>query len=277
MHHSLLIASTTRDLLCSRCGEKKEFYKCCKFNCKICLCKYCLNSCNQNIPNYILNGIGNVSQQVEEYDDDRTVEEEDESSSNDIGDVDDREEDSFANLNDSFDDNFGDFVVSTSDPDLEYGDDHEYIEVDVPIPTTNAAEEAFHIRDSEEQQPINRVSGHVIFNQCGSLLSRRDHEIKGSSKHQFFLQKIHATTNGESVPLLYPESMLFPSIFSFDDPDGFPSVGCIPAPLLCRSMEALGFESIPQHTRTRLTTPFCKFLIFSIKYVLFMFHTNIIA
>ena len=80
-------------------------------------------------------------------------------------------------------------MVSTIDPDLQYGDDHEYIAVNDLIPTTNAEDEAFHIRDTVEQWPINRVSGHVILNQCGSLSSRRDHEIKGSSKHQFFLQK----------------------------------------------------------------------------------------
>jgi hypothetical protein len=104
----------------------------------------------------------------------------------------------------------------------------------------------------------NRVSGHVILNQCGSLLSRRNHDIRGSSKHKFFLQKIHATSDGESIPLLYPESMIFPSIFPFCDPDGIPSLGCIPAPLLSSNIQKYGFESIPQHTRTRITVPFCK-------------------
>lgn len=266
IHHSPLIASTTRDLLCSRCGNKKEFYKCCTFNCKICLCKDCLNSCDQRVPNYVSED-ANVSTNDENGvrfhnntrgDDDnvRTIEEDDESISSSTVDGDENSEISFDDL---FNDNFEDFLISADDPDLAYGDDHDYIAVDdEQIPTTNAAEEAFHIRDEEGQRSINRVSGHVILNQCGSLLSRRDHEIKGSSKHQFFLQKIHSTTNGESIPLLYPESVLFPSIFSFEDPEGFPSVGCIPAPLLCRSMEQLGFESIPQHSRTRLSTPFCK-------------------
>ena len=104
-----------------------------------------------------------------------------------------------------------------------------------------------------------RVSGHVILNQCGSLLSRTNDDIKGSSKHKFFLQKIHSSFDGESIPLLYPESMLFPSIFPFPDPNGNTSVGSIPAPLLSKFMEKRGFESIPQHIRTRLTTPFCKY------------------
>ena len=167
-------------------------------------------------------------------------------------------------VNDSFTDDFGEFLTSTDDADLVCGDDHDYFSNIDNISTTNAGEKAFTIRDANQVNNPNEVSGHVILNQCGSLLSRKDHEINGSSKHNFFLQKIHSTTDGLSIPLLYPESMLFPSIFPFQDPDGFLSLGCIPAPLLSRKMESLGFASIPQHTRTRLTVPFCKFSFTSI-------------
>ena len=260
VHNLPLIASTTRDNMCSRCGEKKEFFKCCNFDCKICLCKVCLDECDENVPNYVRESTDNANDEVDnnqvESSDDRSI---DLGMSDDEEGSDSDEEYSFVSNDDSFDDDFDDFVVTTYDPDLEYGDDHDYVGSNDPIPTTNAAENALQISDARGQRPINRVSGHVILNQCGSLLSRRDHEIKGSSKHQFFLQKIHATSNAECIPLIYPEGVLFPSIFPFDDPDGFASVGCIPAPLLCRSMEQLGFESIPQHTRTRLTIPSCKF------------------
>lgn len=202
MHRSPLIASTTRDLFCSRCGDKKEFYKCCTFNCKMCLCKDCLDTCNQSVTNYVRDGTGNVSQLVEDDDNVSTIDEDDECSSNKTGNGDDSEEDNtFENLDNSFDDNFEDFVVSTSNPDLQYGDEHKLISANDPIPTTNAAEEAFHIRDTVEQWPINRVSEHVILNQCGSLLSWCNYEIKGSSKHQFFLKKIHATSGKCSVTI----------------------------------------------------------------------------
>ena len=142
-------------------------------------------------------------------------------------------------------------------------DSHDYIGNDVTIvPTTNAGETAFIIRDENHHSNSNRVSGHVILNQCGLLLCRKDHEINGSSKHKFWIKKIHSTSMGKSIPLLWPESMIFPSIFPFVDPDGFPSLGCIPAPLLSRKMESLGFASIPQHIQTRLTVPFCKFFLF---------------
>ena len=104
---------------------------------------------------------------------------------------------------------------------------------------------AFTIKLDIQHKKTNKVSGHVILNQCGSLLSRPNHEIKGSSKHNYFLQKIHSTSDGKSIPLLYPESMLFPSIFPFSDTKGFPRVGCLPAPFLSRSLEKKGFDSIP--------------------------------
>ena len=162
------------------------------------------------------------------------------------------------NLNneDKFDDNFEDFVIHAGEPDAYHEENHEYFPPDT-IPTTDTGENAKTIIEDDVLNQ-NRVSGHVILNQCGSLLSRRTHDISGSSKHKFFLQKIHATSDGESIPLLYPESMIFPSIFPFCDPDGIPSLGYIPTPCLSSSIQKYGFESIPQHTRTRLTVPFCK-------------------
>ena len=92
----------------------------------MCLCKDCLDNCDQSVPNYVRDGTGNVSQLVEDDDNVSSIDKDDECSSNSD---DSEEDDSFENLDDSFDDNFEDFVVSTSDPDLQYGDDHEYIAV----------------------------------------------------------------------------------------------------------------------------------------------------
>ena len=171
--------------------RKKGVFNCCNFDCKICLCKTCLDECDKNILNYVRERINNPN---DDEPDNNQVESNDDSSielgmSDDEGDTDDDEEYTFLSNDDSFDDNFEDFVVTTNDPDLEYGDDHDYIGSNDPIPTTSAAENAVQISDARGQRSINRVSGHVILNQCGSLLSRRDHEIKGSSKHQFFCKK----------------------------------------------------------------------------------------
>ena len=93
------------------------------------------------------------------------------------------------NLNneDKFDDNFEDFVIHAGEPDAYHEENHEYFPPDT-IPTTDTGENAQTIIEDDVLNQ-NRVSGHVILNQCGSLLSRRTHDISGSSKHKFFLQK----------------------------------------------------------------------------------------
>ena len=57
------------------------------------------------------------------------------------------------------------------------------------------------------------VIGHVIMNQCGCLHSRKHKDIICYRYQKHFLQMIASVSNEKTVPLLYPESMLFPSIF----------------------------------------------------------------
>lgn len=56
--------------------------------------------------------------------------------------------------------------------------------------------------------------------------------------------------------MLYPELMLFPSIFYYITNDGVISE-TIPSPLLTERIKQFGFESLPQHIRSRLTS--CTF------------------
>ena len=69
-------------------------------------------------------------------------------------------------------------------------------------------------------------------NQCGLLLTRKKHQIRGSRKQKFFIQKLCAISKGTSVPLVYAEAMLFPSIFWKASDDMNSLVGAIPTPLL---------------------------------------------
>ena len=104
------------------------------------------------------------------------------------------------------DDQFDDFIVTVDDPDVFY----DGIDVD-ELPTTDSGDCAFAI---EEVIPDGqRVSGHVLLNQCGSLLDRKSHCINGSKHQKHFLQGIASTSIGNSISLLYPEAMLFISIF----------------------------------------------------------------
>ena len=52
-HKCPLIVSTSRDNHCSNCRKKREAYSCCRIECKICLCKTCINKMNKDVPNFI--------------------------------------------------------------------------------------------------------------------------------------------------------------------------------------------------------------------------------
>ena len=101
------------------------------------------------------------------------------------------------------------------------------------------------------------VSGSTIMNQCGSLLTRKKHQIKGSRKQKFFIQKLCAISKGTSVPLIYAEAMLFPSIFWKASDDMNSLVGALPAPLLNEKIGSFGFMDIAQHVKSRLTSAGC--------------------
>ena len=155
-------------------------------------------------------------------------------------------------------DDIDNFLINTEDTDFLTIDDNDMDtnnHLDY-IPTTNAGQVAMEI---EEQTKYGgsfsniKVSGHVLLNQCGTLLTRKKHQIKGSSAHHFFLQRICATKEFTCVPLVYPEGVLFPSIHWYTAPDKCSIVGSIPAPLLTESIRKFGFASIPLHVRTRLT------------------------
>lgn len=83
------------------------------------------------------------------------------------------------------------------------------------IPTTNSGEVAFLVNEETKYGGSLgncKRSGHVVLNQVGTLLTRNKHQIKGSSTHHYFIHRIHATSDGSSIPLMHPEGILFPSM-----------------------------------------------------------------
>ena len=79
------------------------------------------------------------------------------------------------------------------------------------------------------------VSGHTIMNLCGSLLNRKDNDIISYRFQKHYLQRASSTRCEVSVPLLYPETMLFPSIFYSMVPKCGSMYGSIPSGLLVES------------------------------------------
>ena len=276
-HRLPLIVSTDRTNKCS-CG-KKEKYRCCEFNCDIFLCSKCFESKNQNITTYIesphLPTFTETNNSFLDADDTNNNNDGDSLNSSELDEAVNPESELEEYLNeieqnkyieDEGADNFDDFVMTSNDPDIDLVNDDvgnkndQNLDLTSNLPTTNAGELALTIvHETTYAGTFGNmiVSGHVLLNQCGTLLTRKKHQIKGSSKHHFFLQKIVATCHGSSVPLMYPEGVLFPSIHWKTAPDKLSIVGCLPAPLLIKPMDGCRFASIQSHIRTRLTNPSC--------------------
>ena len=100
------------------------------------------------------------------------------------------------------------------------------------------------------------ISGHIVLNAVGSCLIRRDRPIRTRRYQAAFLERMVSTSKGHSVPLVYPEAMMYPSIFWKDTHDGS-QVGSIPSSLLndSRHCNGHGFASLTDHLRARLTNP----------------------
>ena len=95
------------------------------------------------------------------------------------------------------------FHNEVSDSNLDREEFDNFITHDVPehdenengelddfyIPTTDAGDLAFEIEkndDLKQTRGVN-ISGHVILNFVGTLLTRKQHTLKSSSIHKYFL------------------------------------------------------------------------------------------
>jgi predicted GIY-YIG superfamily endonuclease len=123
------------------------------------------------------------------------------------------------------------------------------------IPTTNAGEIAVAVE--EKTKYGFKFAGSNILNNVGSLLARSGFDICKSRYVNHNIQKLCSVTNCESIPIVYPEGMLFPSIHWKCSVDKCSILGAIPSSLLNANANKYGFASIPQHIRTRLTCPSC--------------------
>ena len=257
-----------------RCG-RIEHLRCPDLECSICICDKCADNHDSNIINEVHEDDAAIT------DDDSLMSPTASDDEDDSGDDNNNNlvsNDEFDEDNDSIDSN-ADFVHGSSGTTLEreafdefvtrgipdafggYDSDDSIIaghenegQDDLHIPTTDAGDLPFEI---EEKNDISQtrgmsISGHVILNFVGTLLTRQRHQLKTSSIHKYFLQRLVATSIGDSISLLFPEGMLFPCIFWLMKEGSL--VGAIPATLLSENTNRFGFASIPQHIRARLTT-----------------------
>ena len=161
---------------------------------------------------------------------------------------------------------FDNFVTTFEDPDIPLNNpDDELRETatqrqnnveddnnDPILPTVDAGSLAYEVEDEIPKVGVH-VSGHNSLNGIGTLLTRREHAVQGSSIAKNMFQKIVSTTIGHPVSLIYPTSTLFPSIYYRSSTDGS-VIGCLPATLYTEKIGSYGFQYIPLHTRSMLTS-----------------------
>jgi len=131
----------------------------------------------------------------------------------------------------------------------EHGGEAEDDDVFLPTTVAGPIPESVVAKDDAHDS----LRGCVILNNCGSLLARTGSKITGTKKNNNMLQRIVSVTEGYCVPLLYPEAMLFPSIF-WHGTNGGEILGAIPSGLLAdnKYLAQVGIASISDHVRMRL-------------------------
>ena len=110
------------------------------------------------------------------------------------------------------------------------------------IPTTDASNLALEV-----EEKVNygfKFAGCNILNGVGSVLSRSNYDIRKNRYVNHNIQKLCSVTNHASIPLLYPEGMLFPSIHWKSAYDNCSIVGAIPSSLLNANATKEGFASV---------------------------------
>ena len=129
-----------------------------------------------------------------------------------------------------------------------YGGSAEDADDDV-IPSTNPGLPHFLI-DADD----TIANLHVLMNKVQRLLVRTRHDFKLKDNERHFIERLVSTSNNHSIPLVYPEAMLFPSIFWKLLGDGS-VLGAMPGFLLNdnATLTSHGFASLYDHIRTRFT------------------------
>ena len=138
-------------------------------------------------------------------------------------------------------------------------EERQYLMTDdlsVNVPTTNSGQEPITGAVNQGEYAEHRMSNHALLNTYGTCLLRKNSRLTGSLAQQAFLQRQVATTEGESIPLIHPEAMIFSSLFPFAALDGSP-IGALPAAMLQSDvmLRKYGMADLHDHYRTRLKSP----------------------
>ena len=235
----------------SECGRKEE-YRCPAEGCTSCVCKVCyaLQSPTKSLL---------VSPATESVMDDQ------ESSSGvsetDLSDVDLKEileEDSCNGSEESVD-----FTMLHTGCDVPMFDIEHAIENDCTefeqdegahepvIPTTHCGA----IADTFSGSSFDSMGTSVLLNKFGTVLVRRDNRLQASKREKNLVERVASRLSEGTIPLVYMEAMLFPSIFWHQaGQSNGGMLGSIPTALFCQHKTRKRFRiaSLADHAKVRL-------------------------
>ena len=142
--------------------------------------------------------------------------------------------------------------VTYNDIDASQDQSEDNIDRDSGFFTTQAGDLPTII----EQDPFrDRVSGHVLYNQAAVCTTRYDKRINGTNSQKHFIQRLCATTPGQTCPLISLEQCMHPRIFySSASSDSYAILGALPTWVYGKEQHPQGFAHLADISRTRLTT-----------------------
>jgi hypothetical protein len=133
-------------------------------------------------------------------------------------------------------------------------DDENVVDPPLELPSL------FYTNAAHQHAPIwctrTYISGYIVLNGIGSCLIQRNQPICPCWYQSAFLERLVCTSKGHSIPLVYLEGMMFPSIFWKDTINSL-LIGAIPSSLLTDSWQCRkhGFASVMDHLRSRIKNP----------------------
>jgi hypothetical protein len=123
------------------------------------------------------------------------------------------------------------------------------------IPHTSSGVEGLHVMVEYGNDKFSTPL-YVVLNEQGHLLTRYGSKLRMKKKHRAYYQKLIATSNAATIPLVYAEALLFPDIFWYSLNDGT-IPGAFPTALWSDmdTLKRLGIAPMRDHARTRLNNP----------------------
>ena len=246
---------------CMNC-HRTESFVCCSSSCPSRLCKRCYDACPIDVDTAI-DPADIVTDGIDGEDHDSIEDDEglDNSVDDNVDDSDSIDISNEFNTDDDYDPFDGDDVehdfLLYNDLDATHEITEDNVFQDHGFLTTNSGDAT---RNFLHHDRMERVSGHVLFNMAAACLSRYGRSpISGTQAQRHFIQRLASSISGESCPLLYMESSLFPRIFYHSSSDDSYSIlGALPLFVYSSTKSnPYGLESFVKMNRSRVTNYGC--------------------